>query len=420
MVWAGWRLVAVGLSVVGGLAWLGGRAWSSDRLPVAQPIVVTRAFIEVADTVRRNETLSELFARQRIVGGTFLDVLSQMDGINPRRVRPNTVFEFRYVIGDSVPDRVRVRVSRDAFLRLDRDSSGAWSAETEIVTWTVYTERVSGTIETSLYDDMRAAIPDSILPPAARDYIVWDLADGIFAWQIDFTRDFYPGDAFVVLYERLTSSLGEVRYGRVIAASIETRGSENTAYVLDDSDGRNAYYDAGGRSLRRAFKMYPVKFRRISSNFSRSRLNPVLKTRRAHLGTDYAADAGTPIEATGDGTITRAGRWGGYGIMVSIRHPKQIETRYAHMSRLARGIRPGVRVRQGDLIGYVGMTGVATGPNVHYEFIKNGRPLNARRVDLGDGDPVPSVRRAAFDSARTYLDRLMGRPVARDTVSRVD
>jgi murein DD-endopeptidase MepM/ murein hydrolase activator NlpD len=156
--------------------------------------------------------------------------------------------------------------------------------------------------------------------------------------------------------------------------------------------------------------MYPVQFRRISSNFSRSRLHPVLGVSRPHLGTDFAADVGTPIEATGDGTVIRAGRWGGLGIMVGLRHAKGIETRYGHMSRIAAGIRPGVRVRQGDVIGYVGMTGLTNGPHVHYEFLKNGRHLNPRRVDLGDGEPVPAAQRPAFDSARVAFDRLLGRP----------
>jgi murein DD-endopeptidase MepM/ murein hydrolase activator NlpD len=165
--------------------------------------------------------------------------------------------------------------------------------------------------------------------------------------------------------------------------------------------------------------MYPVRFRRISSGFSQGRFHPVLKTTRAHLGTDYAAAPGTPIYSTADGTVIRAGRWGGYGIMVAIRHPRGIETRYAHMQGLAKGIRAGIRVRQDELIGFVGMTGLADGPHVHYEFLKNGRHLNPRRADLGDGEPVPGTRRAEFDAVRAAYDRLLGRrpPV---TAAKVD
>jgi murein DD-endopeptidase MepM/ murein hydrolase activator NlpD len=222
-----------------------------------------------------------------------------------------------------------------------------------------------------------------------------------------------------VVYERLVSALGEIRFGRVLAANIETAGSENPAYVLTDAEGRNAYYDAEGKSLRRAFLRNPVKFRRISSSFSRARFHPVLKTTRPHLGTDYSARPGTPIEATGDGTVVRAGRWGGYGIMVGIRHPKGIETRYAHMQGVGAGIHSGVRVRQGQVIGYVGMTGVANGPHVHYEFLKNGRHVNPRRADLGDGEPVPAARRAEFETVRAGFDRLLGRQPS-PSVAKVD
>jgi murein DD-endopeptidase MepM/ murein hydrolase activator NlpD len=402
------RAAALGVALTGVLV-LAGRARGPERLPVAVPLVVTRAFMEHADTVRPNETLSELLARQRIVGADMLALLDALAGLNPRRVLPGKVFEFRTMVGAAVPEWVRVRTNDTTFLRATRGPDGGWTAARDRIEWLVDVERIDGAIQSSLYETIDALIPDSVMPALARSQLAWDLADAVFAWQIDFTRDIRPGDRFTVVYERLNSSLGEVRYGRVLAAVVETSGVENTAYVLSDGEGRNAYYDAAGRSLRRAFKMYPVRFRRISSNFSRSRLHPVLGVSRPHLGTDFAADVGTLIEATGDGTVIRAGRWGGLGIMVAIRHAKDIETRYGHMSRIAVGIRPGVRVRQGDLVGYVGMTGLTNGPHVHYEFLKNGRQLNPRRVDLGDGEPVPAALRATFDSVRVGYDRVLGR-----------
>jgi murein DD-endopeptidase MepM/ murein hydrolase activator NlpD len=401
------RAAALGVALTGVLV-LAGRARGPERLPVALPLVVTRAFVEHGDTVRPNETLSDLLARQRIVGGDMLALLDALTDLNPRRVLPRTVFEFRTMVGAAVPEWVRVRTNDTTFLRASRGPDGGWRAARDRVEWSVDVERIDGAIQSSLYETVDALIPDSVMPALARSQLAWDLADAVFAWQIDFTRDIRPGDRFTVLYERLNSSLGEVRYGRVLAAVVETSGVENTAYVLSDGEGRNAYYDTAGRSLRRTFKMYPVQFRRISSNFSRSRLHPVLGVSRPHLGTDFAADVGTPIEATGDGTVIRAGRWGGLGIMVAIRHAKDIETRYGHMSRIAVGIRPGVRVRQGDLVGYVGMTGLTNGPHVHYEFLKNGRQLNPRRVDLGDGEPVPAALRATFDSVRVAYDRVLG------------
>jgi len=403
------RIATAGVVLTGALL-LAGRVWNAERLPVAPPLLVTRAFIERADTVRPNETVSDLLARQQIVGTDLLALLDALSDLNPRRVQPRTVFEFRTAVGAAVPEWVRVRANDTTLLRAHRRPDGAWAATRDRIDWTVDVERIDGTIKSSLYETIDALIPDSVLPSLGRGQLVDDLADAVFAWQIDFTRDIRPGGRFTVVYERLNSSLGELRYGRVLAAVVEASGVANTAYVLSDREGRNAYYDAAGRSLRRAFKMYPVQFRRISSNFSRSRLHPVLGVNRPHLGTDFAADVGTPIEATGDGTVLRAGRWGGLGIMVGIRHAKDIETRYGHMSRIAAGIRPGVRVHQGQLIGYVGMTGLANGPHVHYEFLKNGRQLNPRRVDLGDGEPVPAAARATFDSVRTAYDQLLGRP----------
>jgi murein DD-endopeptidase MepM/ murein hydrolase activator NlpD len=395
------------------LAALAAAVWGAagTRLPTLPPIVVTRSFIEHADTVRRNETLSDLFARQGIGGTELLAVLDALDGLDPRRVLPRTEFAFATPVGGTAPERVRVRLNDDAFLVAERGADG-WRGSREEITWAIGSARVTGTVQSSLYETIDRLVPDTLLNAQARGALVDDLADGIYGWVIDFTRDIHPGDPFTVVFEYLTSSIGERRYGRVLAASVYTAGKERTAYVLTDDEGRNAYFDEDGNSLRRAFKMYPVRFRRISSGFSRSRFHPVLKTSRPHLGTDYAADAGTPIEATADGTVTRAGRWGGYGIIVTLRHAKDIETRYAHMSRVAPGIRPGVRVRQGDVVGFVGMTGVASGPHVHYEFLKNGRHLNPRSVDLGDGEPVPQARRAEFDAARAAFDRALGRQPA--------
>ena len=398
------RLLVAGGLVAVGLLWAV-RAWSSNRLPVAAPLMVTEAYHMRPDTVHRNETLSDVFARHDITGTDLLNLLKAAGELDPRRVRPNTVFTFRYAVGgDDRPEAVRVRLNRDVILHLRRDGDD-WSARNEDIAWTVYTERVDGRIEASLDQAMDRTISDSVLPFSQRRYLVTELAEQIFPWVIDFSRDIYEGDHFDVLYERLVSSQGEVKFGRILAARIESRGRPAFAYLMPDEHGNNAYYDESGRSLRRAFLMAPVDFRRISSRFNMARLHPILGTRRPHLGVDFAADIGTPIKATGDGTVIRANRWGGYGNVVVIRHAKGIETRYAHMRGFAPGIHSGVRVTQGQTIGYVGMTGLANGPHVHYEFLQHGRHVNPRAVDLGDGDPVPASRRAEFDSLKTEYDR---------------
>jgi murein DD-endopeptidase MepM/ murein hydrolase activator NlpD len=396
------------IAFVVALVWTAAEARSERRLPVAAPLVVTQAFEVRADTLRRNETLSHLFARHAIEGPELLSLLEAADGINPRRMAAGQVFQFRYAVNEAHPNRVMIRLGDERVLTLRRDTGRMWRGESDAIVWSVELRRVEGVIRSSLYEALDEYIPDSVLPPNQRPLLLWDLADGVFGWVIDFTRDNYEGDDFVVLYERLTSGLGDVRYGRVVAARIESRGNPHTAYVMTDGQGRNQYYDANGRSLKRAFKLYPVpSFRYISSGFSRRRFHPVLKTHRAHLGVDYAAVTGTPIVATGDGTVSRAGRWGGYGITVSVRHPKDIETRYAHMSRIRSGIRPGVRVQQGQIIGYVGMTGLANAPHVHYEFLKNGAQRDPRSAgEFGEGEPVPPDRRGEFESLQAYYELL--------------
>jgi murein DD-endopeptidase MepM/ murein hydrolase activator NlpD len=401
-------LVALLALAVAGL-WTALAAATRDALPTAQPIVVTTPFHDVVDVVRRNETLSDVLGRHGIYGADLVRLLAAAPELKPRRIPAGQEVAFRYLDRDQQPARVRTRLSPDAMLWLFRAPHSTWREELERIVWEPQPVRIVGTVQSSLYETLSAITPDSVLPRAERDRMIYDLADAVFGWEIDFTRDIVAGDHFAILFERLVSSLGEARYGRLIAAHLQARGQDNSAYVLTDSDGSNAYYDVNGRSLKRAFKLAPVPYR-ITSRFSRSRLHPILGIWRAHLGNDYHAPIGTPVEATGDGLIRRAGRWGGYGIMVAIRHPHGIETRYAHLSRIASGIHPGVRVQQGEVIGYSGMTGLATAPHVHYEFLKNGHQVNPSRQDMGDGDPVPPARAAEFAAVRAHADHLLQAP----------
>jgi murein DD-endopeptidase MepM/ murein hydrolase activator NlpD len=168
-------------------------------------------------------------------------------------------------------------------------------------------------------------------------------------------------------------------------------------------DGRADYYDTTGRSLRKAFLKAPLSFRRISSGFSKSRLHPVLNIRRAHNGTDYVAPKGTPVSAMANGQVLAAGHQGGYGKLVVLRHPNGYKTFYGHLSGFAKGVRKGASVTQGQLIGYVGSTGVSTGPHLHFEMRVNDRPVNPRKVEIPAGQPVPEALRASFNAARDGL-----------------
>lgn len=409
-----WQHLAVPwlVFVVALAGWTQAAAKRSQDLPIADTIVVSEVYSEVSDRLHRNETLTHLLNRHQIEGGEVQELLAAAEpfGLNPRRLTPAQTFNIRYALSAGGPVQIRTRLGDDAYLELNRDEDGNWVGRLDPIEWRIVRERVNGVIELSLNDAVHAAVSDTVLPYVQRDRLIWNVAEDVYGWVVDFTRDLRPGDEYDLIYERLVSSEGDIRFGRLLAAEIQTGGRTNRAYVMSDDRNRNVYYDDEGLSLRRGFLRYPVQFRRISGGFGR-RFHPVLQRYRAHLGTDYAADRGTPIYATADGVVRRAGRWGGYGLVVTLAHPKDIETRYAHMNQIARGIRPGTRVTQGQVIGYVGMTGLATGPHVHYEFLKNGQHVNPRRVDLGDGEPVAADRRAEFERLRESYAYILERPI---------
>jgi murein DD-endopeptidase MepM/ murein hydrolase activator NlpD len=271
--------------------------------------------------------------------------------------------------------------------------------------WRSETIRLEGDIEQSLYLALDEQVPDSSLDAGERVRLAWDLAD-TYMWQVDFTRDIREGDAYQVLIERMVSEEGEVRFGRILAADLKIAGKALPAYRFKDSKGVESFYDEAGNSLKRAFLRAPLQFRRISSSFSRSRFHPVLNRYRSHQGTDYSADPGTPVMAAGNGTVLRAGRAGGYGNLIELSHTNGVTTRYGHLRGFAKGIRGGTRVSQGQVIGYVGSTGLATGPHLHSEFRVNGVARDSRRIDMAAGEPVSRADRAAFEGAR---DALAGR-----------
>lgn len=215
-----------------------------------------------------------------------------------------------------------------------------------------------------------------------------DAIEGVYAWSVDFFK-LQAGDRFVVFYDEKSVEGTAYAVDQISHAWFEHRDDGMYAFHFVDSTGEvSGYYDHKGREMKRPFLMSPVKFARISSSFNMNRFHPIYKTRRPHLGTDYAAPHGTPILATADGTVSRASRSRGNGIYVKIRHNRTYDTQYLHMSKIADGIRQGVRVKQGQVIGYVGSTGAATGPHVCYRFWKNGRQINHRAEKFPKSEPM--------------------------------
>src|SRR5881409_3904675 len=394
--------VAAGTLAAGMLVWAAHEAWPSRDVMVALPIVVTSAYDEWADTLGRREMLSDVLLRAGISGREYVSFMKATHVLNPRRMQPGLIFEIRRQKGQPVANRLGVRLDPERRLWMTRlGGDSGWREIIQDIPWATERLRTTAVIQSNLYDALDAAIPDSFLPVRQRVGLAWAIAD-VYDWEVDFTRDLRPGDRMEVLIERLQSPEGEKRLSRILAARVDVAGIPSFAFSFEDSNGRTGYYDDRGRSLRRAFLLAPLQFSHISSRFG-GRYHPILKRWRTHEGTDYAAAYGTPVRATADGIVTEAGRNGGYGNLIEIRHANGIRTRYGHLSKYAKGLHVGERVSQEQTIGYVGSTGLSTGPHLHYEFLVNGRTTNPQRKDAGAGEPVPSRLKPAFDEVRAQL-----------------
>ena len=264
-----------------------------------------------------------------------------------------------------------------------RDSIQVYEGKKELVT---EVKSASGVINSSLYQ----TLVDQNLSRA----LAVRLAD-IYAWTIDFYR-IQKGDHFQVVYEEQYVDGERVGVGRILAANFNNYGDDNYAFLYDQGEGED-YFNEDAESLRRAFLQSPLKFGRLTSAYTKRRFHPVQKRYKAHLGTDYAAPTGTPIMSVGDGVVTHAQYSKYNGNYVKVRHNGTYTTQYLHMSKIGKGIRPGVRVKQGQTIGYVGSTGLATGPHVCYRFWKNGEQVDARREKIPPSKPIKKDKRADFD-----------------------
>ena len=395
-----WVLGVAGASAVASGALRAGGMFGGT--PIAPPIVVTRAYVEYADTLRARETIAHVLTRAGLSGSDHLALLAAATALDPRRLRAGQVIHLRRPVQSPAADRVTVRSSPEDRISVRRAGGDTgWVQTAERIAWTPTAVVATGTITRTLYDALDSAVADSVLPRGERVALAWAIAD-VYDWEIDFTRDVRGGDRVRVLFERLESAEGERRFGRVLAARVEVASRPSYAFWFEPDSGKGGFYDDQGRSLRRAFLRAPLEFRRISSRFG-GRYHPIRKSWRSHQGTDYAADAGTPVRATAEGTVVQAGYSGGYGLMVELRHANGIRTRYGHLSRLGVGIRRGAHVTQRQTVGLVGSTGLSTGPHLHYEFLVNGRPTNPQRRDAGTGRAVPAAQRAFFDETRAAL-----------------
>jgi murein DD-endopeptidase MepM/ murein hydrolase activator NlpD len=249
---------------------------------------------------------------------------------------------------------------------------------------------IAGTIESSLFESMLAA--------GGTAQLVNHFAD-IYAWRLNLSR-LQPGDQFKLIYEEKLVDGNSIGFGKVKAAYFEHEGKPLYAIAFDQDGKQTGYYDQDGKSLKKAFLREPLEYSRISSRYTMNRFHPVQKRYKPHLGTDFAAPRGTPIRTVGDGVVLEAAYTRGNGYYVKIRHNKTYATQYLHMSKFAKGIRKGARVKQGQTIGFVGSTGLATGPHLCYRFWKNGKQVDALRVKLPSAHPIDKKHLAAFEEMK--------------------
>lgn len=351
------------------------------------------------ERIQRSDTVSSLIARLGITDPAALDFIrkSPEAQVISRQFRPGKLVvakagEHGELIAFYFPLN-----GKDLTMVVERRENGFVASEQ---TLTVETQTVvkSGEIHSSLF----AATDASGIP----DAIAIQLAE-IFSGDIDFYRDLRKGDSFSLVYQTLNHQGQQIRTGRILSAEFINDQKTYNAYWFQTEEGKGGYYTAEGKNLRKAFLRSPLEFSRITSGFSSARLHPVLNISRAHKGIDYAAPTGTRVRAVADGSVEFAGRQGGFGNLIILKHQGSYSTAYGHLNGFSAGLRKGSRVSQGDTIGYVGQTGLSTGPHLHYEFRVNSHQVNPLAVSLPQAIPLDASQigrfKAASESQRTYL-----------------
>lgn len=404
--------------VVALLAW--GAITVMRPLPDRKPGVVLQRprvpqWVERDETLGTGETITSVLQRSGLTEDEARGVVSAASGdVDVRRLPAG----MRITVGateDSSPSRLVLHLGVDRLLRLTKGDSG-WVAREERIPWTTDTMVVAGTIASNLYDAFD--VGGRALPKSERTELAWSVAD-VFEYRLDMSRDLQPGDAFAVLLERRQTRTGEVRLGAILGVDYSSGGKRLRVIRLADTAGKGRFFEESGKSMAAMFLRAPLEFRRISSVFG-MRKHPILGVVRAHRGTDYAASSGTPVRSIGDGVVQTAGRMSGFGNVIEVRHPNGYVSRYGHLRGFAASMARGARVSIGQTIGYVGMTGLATAPHLHFELLVGGVQKNPRvALESSAGYPIAATERLAFEQARAevalHLDSLV-RGVVRDSV----
>lgn len=359
------------------------------------PVMLDQQTFWQADKIRRDDTLGSLMARLNIRSAQAIDFLSR----NPEasalasQLRPGRSIQAQTdVDGDLL--KLEYQLGSDSVLHIERDTDGNYQVHTAAPKLETHSVLKSAEIQSSLF-----AATDSVDIP---DQVAIQMAE-IFSSDIDFHSDLRRGDRFVVVYEASYNNGELVKTGKVLASEFVNKGNVYRAVLYRNPEGGESYYTPEGKSMHKSFLRSPLEFSRISSGFSLGRYHPILQRMRAHKGVDYAAPTGTRVKASSDGVVAFVGKKGGYGNVIILQHRNDIRTVYGHLSRFAKGLHRGDKVNQGDIIGYVGMSGMATGPHLHYEFLLHGKHRDPLKVALPTAEPLPPKYKADFMASSAAL-----------------
>ncbi len=378
---------------------------------------IARDTIHTTITIARGETFVDALKRAGIAAADR-NAAAYAFGrhYNLRRLKPGQQFQLRLgwanqtlfqLAGQGEPDARLLSLSfRDGFeqeINVTRAGDDAFHAEATPIELTTHMHAIEGRIDGSLYLSAKAL--------GAPDDIIAGLADA-FAYDVDFQREIFGGDEFELIFEAKYDDRGQMAAGgEIVFARLNWRGKsrEKGYYRFEEEEGRADFYDAAGQSAKRLLMKTPIDGARLSSRFG-TRRHPILGYRRAHKGVDFAAPRGTPIKAAGDGVVERADRYGSFGNYIRIRHANGYKTAYAHLKGFRTGVRKGKRVRQGDIIGYVGTTGRSTGPHLHYEVHLNGKAVNPQKLKIATGKKLTGATLDRFKLERDRIDLLRAPP----------
>jgi murein DD-endopeptidase MepM/ murein hydrolase activator NlpD len=339
--------------------------------------------------LRRGDTLQGALLRHGLTATAASDLIEQLKSFyDPKKMRPGDTFRLLLDQGNGIQG---LEHSADGAMVRVLSTENGWIAKRQEIPFVHRSKVVRGNIRGSLFED---GVDAGLSPPQIHELV------NLFEYDIDFFSDLRRGDDFSVIFEEKQYANGQREKGRLLAAEIQAGGSPYQIFYYKGKKQKGSYYDNRGEALIKAFLRAPLNYRRISSPFRINRRHPIFRTVRPHQAIDYAAPTGTPVVAIGDGQVTFSGTRGGYGRMVEVRHNDGYVSRYAHFSKIPKEIRVGKSISRGEVVGYVGQTGHATGPHLHFEMLKKGRKINFLDLKLASADRLTGSELQEFLAMR--------------------